>query len=176
MTLYELLQRRRSCRKFLPQKVDKAIIEKLISGAMTAPSSKNSRSTRLAVVQERSVIERLGAIRTYGSAFVRDAPLVILVMADRESGSTWVENCSISATVLQLLAEELTLGSCWVQVNGRPHADKNPDGTTAEEYIHELIPRTKAFRIECMVALGYPAADPIPRKEYDDSDKVIYIG
>lgn len=175
MTLYEILARRRSCRKFTDRQVEQATIDRLTEATLTAPSSKNARSTRLAVVRDPAIIEQLGATRSYGSAFVAAAPLVVLVMADAPEGALWVENCTISATILQLMAEEEGLGSCWVQVNGRPHLEDQPDGMTAEEYIHSIIPTTAPYRIECMIALGHPAAEPAPRKARDDSDKIINI-
>jgi len=176
MNFLEMVHRRRSCRKFLAEQVPQHMIDSMIEAVMTAPSSKNTRSTRLAVVRDPGLIEKLGETRTHGSAFVKDAPLVILVMADPAAGGLLVENSTISATYLQLAAESLGLGSCWVHVSDRPHDDNNPEGTTAEEYIHTLIPRTAPYRIECMVPIGFPAAEPQPRKETDDSDKIIVIG
>jgi len=176
MNFIEMVHRRRSCRKFRPDAVPQHMIDSMIAAAMTAPSSKNTRSTRLAIVRDPGLIEKLGLTRTYGSAFVKDASLVILVMSDPAAGGLPIENSTISATYLQLAAESLGLGSCWVHVSNRPHDDHNPEGTTAEEYLHTLIPRTAPYRIECMVPIGFPAAEPQPRKETDDSDKILVIG
>ena len=175
MNLLELLRRRRSCRKFSGKEVAPAIIENIISGVMTAPSSKNTRSTRLAVVRDRSIIESLGKTRTFGSSFVSEAPVVFIVMGDESASNLWRENCSISATILQLLAEDMGLGSCWVHVNDRQHNDEEPEGGSAEDYIKGLIPQCTPYRIECVVAVGYPAASPKPRKDTDDSDKWFEI-
>ncbi|GHV01288.1 NAD(P)H nitroreductase [Bacteroidia bacterium] len=176
MTFLEMLHRRRSCRKFLDREVPQSMIEAIVDGVMTAPSSKNSCSTRLAVVRDRDTIARLSLTRTRGSAFVADAPLVVVVMGDEQASDMWLDNCAISATILQLTAESLGLGSCWVHVNARPHSDENPGGMTAEEYIHTLIPASTPFRIECMVAVGFPAEEPHLRREHDHSDKVIMVG
>jgi len=176
MTLLELLERRRSCRKFRPDGVPQSLVDQIIKGVMTAPSSKNTRTTRLVVVRDRAIIEKLAATRTYGSSWMKDAPLAVIVAADVQAGGLWVENCAISAIILQLMAESLGLGSCWVHVNARPHDDALPEETTAEEYIHSLLPATAGWHIECMVALGFPAEEPHPRKERDDSDKVMVIG
>jgi len=171
MSLLELLRRRRSCRKFSEKEVAQSVIENIIEGVMTAPSSKNTRSTRLAVVRDRTVIESLGKTRTFGSSFLSEAPAVIVVMGDESAGDLWRENCSISATILQLLAEDMGVGSCWVHINDRLHNDDKPEEESAEDYIKRLIPQCAPYRIECMVAIGYPAAPPKPRKDTDDSDK-----
>lgn len=174
MTLYEILKNRRSCRAFKPDKPGREVVDRLIEMTLTAPSSKNTRSTRLAVVQDSAVIEKIAGMRSAGSTFVKDAPLAIVVMGDAEMSPMWSTNCAISATILQLAAESLGLGSCWVQVEGRPHNEADPQGQSAEDYLHEIMPATAPCKVLCVVALGYPAKVPHPHKEQDDSDKVIF--
>lgn len=173
MELLELLMQRRSVRRFLPQDVEQDKIDKIIAGTLTAPSSKNCRSTRLAVIKDRAMLRSLASMRSSGSALLADAPLGIAVMADASLSDMWRENCSISATVLQLMAESLGLGSCWVHVFGRPQDNDRPDGPTAEDYVHELLPATVPYRIMCIVAVGYPESRPHPHSGDNNEGKVI---
>ena len=50
MELKTILDHRRSTRKFLPRKVEHDKLQRIIDMALQAPSSRNSRSTRLLVV------------------------------------------------------------------------------------------------------------------------------
>ncbi len=175
MTFSELAAHRRSVRKYLNREVDRTTIENILRDTLTAPSSKNTRTTRIAVTADRQILERIARMRSYGSAFVKDAPLAFIVMADPAATDLWRINCAISATILQLSAASYGLGSCWVQVDGRPHQEDNPNGTTAEEYLHEMIPATQPYRILCVVAAGYPETEPKPHSPKDDSDKVIFL-
>ncbi len=176
MTLTELLRKRRSVRRFDGRGVPRELLETLLAEALTAPSSKNTRSTRFMVVENRETLERISRMRDFGSAFIAEAPCAVAVLGDSSLTDLWVDNCAISATVLQLAAEEHGLGSCWVHVNGRPHRKEEPDGLSAEEYLRGFLPVPDGWRVLCFVVLGYPEKVPAPHSERDDSDKVIWLG
>lgn len=175
MTLSEILFRRRSVRKFTDRKVDRQTIDKILEAALTAPSSKNTRSTRFMVVDDPTMLERISQMRDSGSAFVKNAPMAVIVLGDTALTDLWVDNCAISATILQLAAEEQGLGSCWVHVNGRPRKKDAPDMGTAAEYLRKLLPIPASWSPLCVVALGYAADYPAPHTAGDDSDKVLFL-
>ena len=175
MELKEILRARRSVRKFEDRAVEREVVEELLKQAFTAPSSRNTRSTRYMVVEGREMMERIAQMRDYGSAFMKDAPAAIVVMGDKEASDLWVDNCSISATILQLAVTDAGLGSCWVHVNGRPKLKAEPEGQSAEEYLREFLPIPAEWRPLCFIALGYPAQEVKPHSEKDDSDKVIWV-
>lgn len=175
MTLTEIIKKRRSVRRFNGIGIDRGVIETILGLALSAPSSKNSRSTRFMVVLDRAMLERISRMRDYGSAFLADAPCAILVLGDGEATDLWVDNAAIAATILQLAAEEAGLGSCWVHVNGRPQRRDEPDGSTAEEFLREFLPIPVGWKPLCVIALGYPDAPAKPHAERDDSDKIIWL-
>lgn len=96
-------------------------------------------------------------MRDYGSAFVEKAPLVILVMGDQLRSDLWEVNAAISATYVQLAAQALELGSCWVHVAGRPRRREEPGGPAAEDYLRSFLPVPESRRILCAVAIGHTA-------------------
>lgn len=175
MTLSEILFRRRSVRKFTDRKVDRQTINKILEATLTAPSSKNTRSSRFMVVEDPTMLERISQMRDSGSAFVKNAPMAVIVLGDTALTDLWVDNCAISATILQLAAEEQGLGSCWVHVNGRPRKKDAPDMGTAAEYLRKLLPIPASWSPLCVVALGYAADYPAPHAAGDDSDKVLFL-
>ena len=175
MTLSEILFRRRSVRKFTDRKVDRQTIDKILEASLTAPSSKNTRSSRFMVVDDPTMLERISQMRDSGSAFVKNAPMAVIVLGDTALTDLWVDNCAISATILQLAAEEQGLGSCWVHVNGRPRKKDAPDMGTAAEYLRKLLPIPASWSPLCVVALGYAADYPAPHTAGDDSDKVLFL-
>ncbi|MCD8101096.1 MAG: nitroreductase family protein [Alistipes sp.] len=177
MTFRELAAQRRSIRKYEDRKVDRETIDRIIETTLTAPSSKNCRSTRIAYTDNPEILRAISQMRSTGSAFVREAPLAFFILADDSNTDLWRENCSISATVLQFAAEDLGLGSCWVHVEGRPHDNEQPDGPTAAQYLKERIPALEPYRILCVVACGYPAVRPNPHTpKPEDGDKSFRIG
>ncbi|MBR3931892.1 MAG: nitroreductase family protein, partial [Tidjanibacter sp.] len=105
MDFFELVQSRRSLRKFSERRVESHTVEKILEAALTAPSSRSSRSTHFLVIENKDLIKHMSYMRDYGSAFMAEAPVVVLVMGDKRATDLWVDNAAISATFVQLAAE-----------------------------------------------------------------------
>jgi len=152
-TVLDLLRKRRSIRQFLPQVVERDKIEALIEAAVRTPTSRGRNPWEFVVVNDRKLLDKLAGAKEHGSAFLTNAPLAIVVAADVEKSDVWTEDCSIAAIVIQLTAEDLGLGSCWVQIRLRPH-----DATcTAESFVKELLGLPDTHVVECIIGIGYPA-------------------
>ncbi len=171
----KLLAHRRSIRKFNAEPVREEAIERLLEAALAAPSSHNSRSTRLLVVEDAAVIARMAEMRDSGSAFMAGAPLAIVVLGDTAKTDLWQVNGAIAATMLQLEAVEQGLGSCWVQVAGRPRVKSAPEGEQAADYLRTLLPIPEGCEPLCVVALGYSDFRPAPLPPSDDRARVIRL-
>ncbi len=158
MDFFSLIEKRRSVRRFTGEAVPEEAVARMLKATMGAPSSKNSRSSRFMVVDRPELLERIAQMRDQGSAFVKNAPLAILVMGDPALADTWVENASIAATYLQLAAEASGLGSCWVQVAGRRRVAADPESEKSEDYLRTFLPIPEGHRVLCVIAAGQPAA------------------
>lgn len=154
-----MVSRRRSVRRFDGRQVPEEYIAKILRAALSAPSSKNTRSSSFMVVDDRELLSSMSGMRDFGSAFLKDVPLGIVVMGDETVTDLWVDNAAISATYVQLAAEALGLGSCWVHVNGRPMKKDDPGAGSAEDYLKTFLPVPKGRRILCVIAIGHPADD-----------------
>lgn len=157
MKYSEVVASRHSVRRFTDEAVDRSIIDDIIDEALTAPSSRNSKSTGFMVIDEPSVIEAMSEMRDHGSKFMAGAPAAIVVLGDTDKTDLWIENCSISATYIMLSAVDKGLGSCWVHVNGRPRDSKDESKGTAEAYLRELLGIKDNMKVLCVIALGYEA-------------------
>ena len=73
---------------------------------------------------------------------------------------------SIAALIIQLAAQDLDLGSCWVQVYNRMHTETE----TAGEYIRGLLNIPDNLEVLNIVTLGYKNEE---RKPYDE-EKLSY--
>ena len=175
-SFFEMVEHRHSVRHFTADPVGKEEIAKMLKVALDAPSSKNTRSSSFLVVEDPERIARIARMRDFGPAFVEKAPLVILVMGDSVRSDLWVVNASISATYLQLAAEALGLGNCWVHVEGRPCKKDEPDGMTAEEYLRTFLPIPEGRRVLCAVAIGHSSEAERPRAAHpEDAERVITL-
>jgi nitroreductase len=156
-----LLQKRRSVRRFLAQPVEKEKVNLLVEAALRAPSSRGHNPWQFVVVSDRPMLERLARAKEHGSSFLKDAPLGIVVCADSSKSDVWVEDASIAAIIIQLAAESLELGSCWIQIRQRPHSKER----TAQEYVAGLLALPPGVMVEALVAIGYPAEAKLPHPE-----------
>jgi len=159
--MLDLLKRRRSIRKFKPTPINPEKIERLVKAALLAPSSRNRCPWEFIVVDARVLLDKLSMAREHGSAFLKGAPLCIVVLGDEKLSDVWIEDTSIAAVFIQLMAEAIGLGSCWIQVRNRMH---NAD-TTAEEYMRKTLNIPSNKRVESIIALGYPDECKAPHRE-----------
>ena len=156
MDFLEVIKNRHSVRKFTDAPVEKEILDAIVSVARTAPSSRNSKSTEFMIVEDKDTIAALSQMRDSGSAFMKDAAAVIVILGDESKTDLWVDNCAISAAFVQLAVTAMDLGSCWVHINGRPRLKAEPDGATAEDYVRELLGVKDSRRAYCAIAIGCP--------------------
>ncbi len=154
-----LAQKRRSIRKYLDRPVEPEKTDLLVEAALRSPASKGSNPWEFVVVTDRALLEKLSLAKPSGSAFLKNAPLAIVVCGDPEKSSIWVEDTSIAATFIHLAAESLGLGSCWIQIRERMH----DESVSSEAYISRILDIPPGLKVEAMIAVGYAAETKKPR-------------
>ena len=105
---------------------------------------------------------------------MKNATAAIIVMGDKEASDLWLTNCVISTTILQLAIVDEDLASCWVQIDGRPVLQAEPDGKLAEEYVRELLDIPAKYGLLCAVALGYSDFKPADLPPYQGEERIIW--
>ena len=80
MEFKELIAKRRSVRKFTDREVPREVVDRILAEALSAPSARNTRTTRFLVVDDPVLVARMAEMRDYGSAFLKGAPLAVLVL------------------------------------------------------------------------------------------------
>ncbi len=153
-----LLKTRRSIRRFTEQAVDAEKIEWLKKAVLTSPTGKRINEWEFVFVQNADMLTALSQTKEHGAELVARAPLAVVVAGDTAKSDTWVEDCSIAAFTLQLAAESLGLGSCWVQCRAR----SRNDGSLCEDNVRELLSLPPHLGVLCIVAIGYKAEERKP--------------
>jgi nitroreductase len=74
----------------------------------------------------------------------------VAVIADPAKSDVWIEDASIAAIIFQLEAEDLGLGSCWIQVRCRTRSD----GEDSEAYVRDQLGIPASYRVLCLIAIG----------------------
>jgi nitroreductase len=161
--MLELLKQRRSIRKFKAQAVEPEKIEQLIKGALLSPSSRGFAPWQFIVVTDQKVLQQLATAKQAGSAFLKNAPLAIVVLADPEVSDVWIEDISIATILIQMVAQSIGLGSCWVQIRQRKHSED----ITSETYIRQVLHIPEQLQVATIVGLGYPDETKVPHRDED---------
>lgn len=158
----ELIKVRRSMRKFTDEELSQEQVVQLLRAALMSPSSKHSTCWQFVVVDNKETLLRLSECKASGAAFLKDAPLGIVVLADPLQSDAWIEDASIAAIMIQLQAEDMGLGSCWIQIRERYQAD----GTPADECVRELLDIPAQLQVLSIIAVGHKGME---RKPFDET-------
>lgn len=161
--LLDLIQQRRSIRIFTEQKVEAEKISSLLKAALWAPTSKNNRPWEFVVVENKNSLLQLSKCKPHGAAFLAKAPLGIVVLGDADKSDVWVEDCSIASIMMQITAEELGLGSTWIQIRKR----KSEAGRPAEDKVKSITNAPAHLSVLGIMAFGYKAKERTPYTEDD---------
>jgi len=165
MKMIELLRTRRSVRKFTDEAIEPDKVELLREALLRSPTSRNINPWEFIFVDDRDLLRQLAQSKPHGARFLQDAALGIVVCADGQKSDVWTEDCSIASILVQMVAQSMGLGSCWIQIRKRMFDEK----TTSEQYVKNLLKMPSNIRVESIVALGYPAEkkEPISRDDLD---------
>ena len=76
----------------------------------------------------------------------------VIVAADEGKADTWLEDASIASIMMQLEAEDLGIGSCWIQIRLRSLGDR-----PAEDVVREIMGLEDGTRVLSVISFGRKA-------------------
>ena len=168
----DLMHRRRSCRKFTNEKIDADELSMVLNAALISPSAKNRRSWHFVVVEDKETLEKLSECKESGAALLKNAAVAVVVLGNVAENDCWIEDCSIAALAMQLQAEDLELGSCWVQVRNRGLNS----GERGTDIVRGILNIPETLDTLCILALGHKASD-LPMKNDEDARwEQVHVG
>ena len=156
--MLEVLQKRRSIRKFTERKLNAEELEILQKAVLFTPTSRNFQPCEFYFVTDSEKITALTKVKGGGTTPLETAPLAVVVAADPEKCDVWIEDSSIAAYTLLLQAEAMDLGATWVQIRKR-----GVDNTDAEDNVKKVLALPDNLRIVSIVAIGEKAEEKAER-------------
>jgi nitroreductase len=161
--MIELLRNRRSIRKYTEKDIEPEKIEILKEAALRSPSSRNFGPWEFIFVDDRGLLKQLSLCKPHGARFLVGAALGIVICAYEQKSDVWIEDCSIVSILIHMTTQSIGLGSCWIQIRNRMFDDHK----TSEDYIKGLLNMPDNFRVESIIAVGYPAEKREPVRQED---------
>jgi len=157
----KLITTRRSIRQYTDEALSAAEVEQIMRAALLSPSSKNSRPWQFVLVEDKTMLKQLSLCKSSGAVFLENCALAVVVLTDPLQSEAYIEDFAIAATFIQLQAEDLGLGTCWVQIRGRETAD----GYDSEQYVRDLLDIPLQLCVGCVIAVGHKAKEGKPHDE-----------
>lgn len=158
----ELIKLRRSMRKFTEEELSQDQVVALLKAALMSPTSKRSNSWQFIAVDDKNLLKELSHCKEHGASFLADAALAIVVTADPLASDVWIEDASVASIMIQLQAEDLGLGSCWVQIRERYTAA----GMPSDEYVRGILDIPLQLQVVSIIAVGHKGME---RKPFDEA-------
>lgn len=159
----ELITNRRSMRKFTDEELSQEQVVSLLKTALMSPTSKRSNSWQFIAVDDKEILKALSHCKEQASSFIADAALAIVVTADPLASDVWIEDTSIASVMIQLQAEDLGLGSCWVQIRERSAAT----GMPSDEFVRGILDIPLQLQVLSIIAIGHKGME---RKPFDEAN------
>ena len=148
----DLARSRKTCRTFKEEPLTEEEMGLIMEAGRLAPSSRKLDDVRLVPVRDVSLIRRLALCKPSSTTPLETATFAVIVAADPRVCDVWIEDASIATIMVQLEAEGLGLGSCWVQVRLR-----DSDSGTAEEFVIREAGLDPEWKVLSIVAIGRKA-------------------
>lgn len=168
----ELVSKRRSHRKFTEEPVNPKFVELILKAGLKSPSSKNAKPCHFIVIEDKDLLEQLSQTKKNGSKFMQDCSFAIVVVADPLISDVWIEDASIATIMMQLQAEDLGLGSCWVQIRNR----YNESDISTEDIIKDIINLPLQMQVLSIIAIGNKALEKPPISDLNLEWEKVHIG
>lgn len=168
----ELLKRRRSSRLFTGEPVDKDMVCDLMKAALMSPSGHRINPWEFVLVEDKEMLKALSVSKEHGAGLLEGAAMAVVVIGDTAKTDVWIEDCSIATIILQLAAEDMGLGSCWVQIRRRTDAE----GNVSEDNVRKLLGIPENYAVLSIVAVGHKARETKPFDEENMQWDKVHIG
>lgn len=172
MDFKDLVQQRRSIRKYSDKKLSPEQVQLIMRAALMSPASKRANPWQFILVEDKDTLKKLSGCKKMASALIEDCALAVVVVADPLTSNVWIEDASIATIMMQLQAEDLGLGSCWVQIRNR----KTAMDTCSEEYVRVLLNIPLQLQVLSIVAIGHKGQERPPFDEEKLQWEKIHVG
>lgn len=177
MTIYEIILKRRSIRKFKQLPIATETLTRLVNAARLAPQGTNFQPLKYVIVNDESLLEPIfqemrwaGHIRPAGDPQEGERPVAyIVVLVDTDIKKVAYDTdagAAIQNILLAALGEGI--GTCWL-------------GNFIRDKISVILSVPEKYIIHSIVALGYPAEEPVivdeqgSIKYYKDEQGVLHV-
>lgn len=171
-SFHELLFNRRSIRKYTEEEISAEQAKLILQAGLVAPSSKGKMPWNYIVVEDKAMLEQLSRCKDFGARPIAGCALAIVVTVNPYDSDVWIEDAAVAAFAMQMQAQDLGLGSCWIQIRNR--FDK--EGNLAEDNVRQALGIPDEINVVCIVTIGHKNEERKPLEEEKCQWEKVHIG
>ena len=148
MDFFDVVNTRRSVRRYLGQTVGRDVLEQIVAAGVEAPSGCNVQSKQYVIVDDPEIMAELRPM----SPALTGAPAAIVLLMDpigTKYGEFWIQDASAAMENMLLAAVALGYGACWVEGQVR----------VCEDRVRQLLGVPADLRIWSLMPVGIPASE-----------------
>ena len=174
--IYEKITSRRTIRKYLQKDVPKEVLTRCVDAARLSPSGANRQPLKYVIVEDEDVLKDVFGTLTWAGYLPDYQPseeemprAYIVILLDMEIRKNAGHDAGIAAMSISMVAYDEGLGSCIL-------------GAVNRAKLRQILNIPNQFEIVLVVALGYPAEDPVVDKVKNgnikywlDENRVLHV-
>ncbi|MEM3700749.1 MAG: nitroreductase family protein [Candidatus Bathyarchaeia archaeon] len=161
MSIFEVIEKRRSIRRFKPEPVKNGDLRKILEAGRLAPSGGNRQPWYFIVVRDAETRRAL-SIAANNQKFIADAGVIIAALGDPSASSvkmpytpsttriSHLQDPMIAIEHMVLAATALGYGTCWI-------------GAFNQEEVKRILKIPENLAVVALLPIGVPDESPPPR-------------
>ncbi|MEM2972417.1 MAG: nitroreductase family protein [Candidatus Bathyarchaeia archaeon] len=150
MDFFEVVEKRRSIRKFKPKPIPTENLKKILEAGRLAPSAGNRQPWHFIVVRNPET-KRALSVAANNQRFIADADTIIIALGNPEVNKKWYrQDTMIAVEHMVLAATALGYGTCWI-------------GAFNEEEVKKILKVPEGLAVIALLPIGVADEKPPPR-------------
>lgn len=151
MSVYELIVKRRTIRKFQQKKISEELLRKLVNAGRLAPSGANLQPLEFIVVHKKDLLNCVfSTLQWAGDPPIDKQPTAYIIVLINTEIRKEKGNVDAAAAIenMILAAWNKEVGSCWI-------------GSINRDEVRNIFDIPLNYEIDSVLALGYPDESPV---------------
>lgn len=168
MDFYEVVKKRKSVRKYKPDRIPDDVLNRILDSGRLAPSAKNYQPWHFIVIRNPDMKQKV-AEACRDQFFIAEADAIICGCALEKIAwgrmgnymASWPHDLTIALDHIILAAANEGLGTCWI-------------GKFDEKMVKDVLQIPEEVRVVALTPVGYPAEIPEDRGRMELKEIVSY--
>jgi nitroreductase len=166
MDILKVIENRRTIRLFKQTPIVDELLIEFVEAGRCAPSGANCQPLEHVVINDEQILDEVfnqlawaGYIKPKRTPPVGLRPVAyIIVLVNTNISSDGVADAAAAIENILLAAWAVGIGSCWI-------------GSVKRQELRKILTLPENYKIDSVIALGYPAEEPVMENCSDDSIK-----